>query len=89
MARRPSPRPFRNYGNGRLYLAVRLERDGFPRLAFLVRTSRLSAQFAIELAKTVPPEHLDAVTDRAEIVGPRRPLWWDWQFALSLPIRNG
>jgi hypothetical protein len=72
-----------NYGNDREYIMAWLRRDGFDRLAESVRSRRPSARFAKELAITVPREHLDAVTDRAENFG-RRPQWWDWQFALTL-----
>ena len=87
--RRKKPEPsFANYGNGAVYISARLQRDGFDRLALLVATRQLSAQFAKELAATVPAKHLSAVTDRAVILGPRRPLTWDWEFALTLPIED-
>ncbi len=72
-----------NYGNDRDYIIAWLRRDGFLRLAKSVQSGRLSAQFAKDLAKTVPREHLDAATDRAENFI-RRPEWLEWQFALTL-----
>lgn len=46
------------------YIAARLRRDGFERLAINVECRKLSARFAKELAATVPSEHLDAVTEK-------------------------
>jgi hypothetical protein len=74
------------YGNGAIYLAAKLNRDGFRRLAYAVEDGKISAQFAVHLAATVPSEFLDRVIDRAEILGPRRPDWWDWQAVLAMPI---
>jgi hypothetical protein len=76
------------YGNGKAYIAARLDRDGFKRLAALVRSGKITARWAKDIAKTVPQEHLDAVIDRAELLGPRCPEWWEWQFALSLEIAD-
>ena len=73
-----------SYGNGKGYIAARLQRDGFDRLARAVRNGKLSAQFAKELAKTVPRDQLDAVTTAAIRWGPRRPIAWEWETAAEL-----
>jgi hypothetical protein len=74
-----------SYGNERTYRIARLERDGFQQLAANVRHGLLSARFATELAKTVPPEHLDELTEWALRFGPRKPEGWQgWEQELKL-----
>lgn len=87
----PAQRYSGSYGNERVYIIARLERDGFERLALSVRRGKLSARFAKELAATVPAEHLEAMTTIAERFGPRRPPdWRGWpdELSLELWVRN-
>jgi hypothetical protein len=76
--------PVENAGNDIDYIAACLRRDGFKRLARSVLTRKISAQFAKLLARTVPRERLDEVTDCVERHGPRRPSpWFGWENFLA------
>jgi hypothetical protein len=72
------------YGNARSYIEGRLRREGFGQLARRVSEGRLSAQFAVTLARTVPRKRLNTVIKAAEFLGPNRPPDWEWRSALEL-----